>query len=191
MPSTSPSSGLLPSRLARLFLILFAFVALGKGPVGLAAEAGPSHTFAIGDSTFLLDGKTFVVRCGEIHFARVPREYWKQRLQMCHAMGLNTVCVYLFWNFHEPEPGKFDWSGQADVAEFCKLAQSEGLWVILRPGPIPAPNGRWAAYHGSFSTKTASNCGLVTPRSWFQRSAISKRSDESLHPFRSRMAVQF
>ena len=56
-------------------------------------------------------------------------------LKMCKAMGLNTVCAYLFWNKHEPREGQFDWSGQADVAEFCRLAQEEGLWVILRPGP--------------------------------------------------------
>jgi beta-galactosidase len=54
---------------------------------------------------------------------------------MCRAMGLNTVCVYLFWNFHEWEEGSYDWSGPADVAEFCRLAQAESLWVILRPGP--------------------------------------------------------
>lgn len=91
--------------------------------------------FIIGESEFLLDDKPFVIRCGEIHFPRVPREYWRHRLRMCHALGLNAVCVYLFWNFHEWEEGRFDWSGQADVAEFCRLAQEEGLWVLLRPGP--------------------------------------------------------
>jgi beta-galactosidase len=50
-------------------------------------------------------------------------------------MGLNTVCAYLFWNQVERERGRFDWSGQADAAEFCRIAQEEGLWVILRPGP--------------------------------------------------------
>jgi beta-galactosidase len=65
----------------------------------------------------------------------VPAEYWRQRLQMAKAMGLNTVCAYLFWNQIEFQPGKFDWSGQANVMEFCRIAQQEGLWVILRPGP--------------------------------------------------------
>ena len=97
--------------------------------------AKPAHTFAIGDENFLLDGQRFQIRCGELHFARVPREYWRHRLQLMKAMGLNTVCAYLFWNFHEWEPGKFDWSGQADAAEFCRIAQQEGLWVVLRPGP--------------------------------------------------------
>ncbi len=94
-----------------------------------------AQTFAIGEKDFLLDGKPLEIRCGEIHFARVPREYWRHRLQLCRAMGLNTVCAYLFWNYHEWEPGKYNWSGQADVAEFCRIAQQEGLWVILRPGP--------------------------------------------------------
>ena len=100
-----------------------------------AAEAVPKHTFAIGTNDFLLDGQRFQIRCGEIHAPRVPREYWRHRLQMARAMGLNTVCAYLFWNMHEPRPGQFDWSGQADAAEFCRIAQQEGLWVILRPGP--------------------------------------------------------
>ncbi|HEY3755446.1 MAG TPA: beta-galactosidase family protein [Opitutaceae bacterium] len=100
-----------------------------------AAAQTAEHTFAIGTQSFELDGKPFVIRCGEIHFARVPREYWRQRLQMCRAMGLNAVCVYLFWNFQEREEGHFDWTGQADAAEFCRLAQQEGLWVVLRPGP--------------------------------------------------------
>jgi beta-galactosidase len=93
------------------------------------------HSFAIGENDFLLDGQRFQIRCGEIHAPRVPREYWRHRLQMSKAMGLNTVCAYLFWNMHEPKPGQFEWSAQADAAEFCRIAQEQGLWVILRPGP--------------------------------------------------------
>jgi beta-galactosidase len=102
--------------------------------INLPAQT-PLHTFAIGTNDFLLDGKKIQIRCGEIHAARVPKEYWRQRLKLAKAMGLNTVCAYLFWNLHEPKPGEFNWSGQADDAEFCRLAQEEGLWVILRPGP--------------------------------------------------------
>ena len=100
------------------------------------ANAGvASHTFVIGTNDFLLDGARFQIRCGEVHAARVPVEYWRNRLQMAKAMGLNTVCAYLFWNQIEPTPGEFDWRGQADIEEFCRIAQEEGLWVILRPGP--------------------------------------------------------
>ena len=96
------------------------------------AFGGPTdstrHSFAIGENDFLLDGLRFQIRCGEVHAPRVPREYWRHRLQMSRAMGLNTVCAYLFWNMHESRPGQFEWSGQADAAEFCRIAQEQGLW---------------------------------------------------------------
>ena len=115
-------------------LLLAAALSLGAG-VAHAQPAAAKHTFVIGTNDFLLDGRTFQIRCGEIHAPRVPPEYWRHRLQMARAMGLNTVCAYLFWNLHEPRPGEFNWSGGADVAQFCRIAQEEGLWVILRPGP--------------------------------------------------------
>jgi beta-galactosidase len=119
-------------RAARFLLPIFALLSLQGTPLAHAAE---SSTFAIGDSDFLLEGKPFLIRCGEMHFARIPRQYWAHRLRMARAMGLNTVCAYLFWNVHEPEAGQFNFSRDADVAEFCRLAQAEGLRVILRPGP--------------------------------------------------------
>ena len=111
-------------------LLLGAFAAAS----GLAAVE-KTHTFAVGEEAFLLDGKPFVIRCGEIHFARVAPEYWRHRLQMIRACGFNAVCAYMFWNYHEQEEGKFDFSGDKDVAKFCRIAQEEGLWVLLRPGP--------------------------------------------------------
>jgi len=112
--------------------LLLAGLVLSLAP---SLNAAPAHRFEIGDTDFLLDGQRLQIRCGEIHFARVPREYWRHRLQLARAMGLNTICAYLFWNFHEWEEGKYDWNGQRDAAEFCRIAQEEGLWVILRPGP--------------------------------------------------------
>ncbi|HEX8463120.1 MAG TPA: beta-galactosidase [Abditibacterium sp.] len=100
-----------------------------------AMTAVGAPRFTIGEKDFLLDGKRLQIRCGEIHFARVPREYWRDRLKRCKAMGLNAVCAYLFWNLHEFKQGQYNWTGQADAAEFCRMAQQEGLHVILRPGP--------------------------------------------------------
>ena len=93
------------------------------------------NKFSIGDNDFLLNDQPLQIRCGEIHFARVPRAYWRHRLKMIKALGFNAVCAYLFWNFHELRPGQFNWDEQADAAEFCRLVQEEGLWVVLRPGP--------------------------------------------------------
>jgi len=118
----------------QVFFTLLVAVLLPGCAIG-QPTATAKHTFTIGTNDFLLDGQRFQIRCGEIHAPRVPREYWRHRLQMAKAMGLNTVCAYLFWNMHEPSSGEFDWSGPADAVEFCRIAQSEGLWVILRPGP--------------------------------------------------------
>jgi len=101
----------------------------------LPAQAQATARFTIGPNDFLLDGKPLQIRCGEMHFSRVPREYWSHRLKTIKAMGLNSVCAYLFWNYHEWREGTYDWAGQRDAAAFCRLAQQEGLWVILRPGP--------------------------------------------------------
>ena len=80
-----------PLPLALSFLMAGASVVIaGTNHVGVA------HTFIIDTNDFRLDGRPFQIRCGEIHAARVPREYWRHRLQMARAMGLNTVCAYLF-----------------------------------------------------------------------------------------------
>ena len=99
------------------------------------AQVKQAGTFVAADNTFLLNGKPFLVRAGEIHFPRIPREYWEQRIQMCKAMGMNTICIYLFWNFHEQQPDKFDFTGQKDVAEFVRLVQKNGMYCMVRPGP--------------------------------------------------------
>ncbi len=120
--------------LKRVLFSLFLIGSLISGTTSCQSKQ-PTHTFEIGKNDFLLDSVPFQIRCGEMHFARVPKEYWRQRLQMAKSMGMNTICAYLFWNYHERTPGEFTWDGQADVVEFCKIAQEEGLWVILRPGP--------------------------------------------------------
>ena len=91
--------------------------------------------FAVGQGTYLLNGKPFVVKAAELHYPRIPRPYWDQRIKLCKALGMNTVCLYVFWNAHEPQPGQFDFAGQNDLAEFCRLCQANGMYVILRPGP--------------------------------------------------------
>ncbi len=100
-----------------------------------AAAKTPAHSFVAGHGQFLLDGKPFQIISGSMHYERIPRAYWRDRLRMAKAMGLNTITTYVFWNWHEPEPGVYDFSGNRDVAEFVREAQQEGLYVILRPGP--------------------------------------------------------
>ncbi|WP_460130173.1 exo-beta-D-glucosaminidase [Thermococcus prieurii] len=95
--------------------------------------------------TYLLDGERFQVYGGTLQFFRVPRESWKERLERMKRHGLNTVDTYVAWNWHEPEKGKFDFTGethpQRDLIGFLELADKVGLKVIIRPGPYIC--GEW------------------------------------------------
>ena len=91
--------------------------------------------FTVGNKTFLLNGEPFVVKAAEVHYPRIPQAYWDHRIKMCKALGMNTLCIYVFWNIHEQREGQFDFTGNNDVAEFCRLAQKNGMYVIVRPGP--------------------------------------------------------
>ncbi len=105
-------------------------------PAVHAAIAAARHTFTFSPTDFLLDGKPYQMGSGEMHPARIPAEYWRHRIQMTRAMGLNTIAAYIFWNYHETSEGRFNFAtGNRDIARFIRIAQEEGMWVILRPGP--------------------------------------------------------
>uniref|UniRef100_A0A9J8ASR0 Si:dkey-224e22.2 n=1 Tax=Cyprinus carpio carpio TaxID=630221 RepID=A0A9J8ASR0_CYPCA len=88
------------------------------------------------DSThFTLDGAPFRILGGSIHYFRVPRAYWRDRLLKLKACGLNTLTTYVPWNLHEPERGVYLFQEELDLEAYIRLAGELGLWVILRPGP--------------------------------------------------------
>jgi len=107
-------------------------------------QAQDRHNFSLGKHDFLLDGKPFRIISGEMHPARIPREYWRHRIRMAKAMGCNTIAVYVFWNYLEESPGRWDFhSGNHDIAAFIRLCQAEGMWVLLRPGPYVCAEWDW------------------------------------------------
>ena len=112
---------------------------------GMRVELSPdggAHRFELSERQFLLDGKPLVIRSGEMHPIRIPREYWRHRIRMAKAMGLNTISLYLMWNALESEPGVFDLAtGRRDFARFIRVCAEEGMWVYLRPGPYSC--GEW------------------------------------------------
>ncbi|XP_042707860.1 beta-galactosidase-1-like protein 2 isoform X2 [Chrysemys picta bellii] len=87
------------------------------------------------DSEFRLEGMPFRILGGSMHYFRVPKEYWRDRMVKMKTCGLNTLTTYVPWNLHEAATGKFDFSGNLDLEAFLTLAAEVGLWVILRPGP--------------------------------------------------------
>ncbi len=116
-----------------VLLITFIFSVLFNFPSGAQQT---KHTFGFRGQSFVLDGKPFRIIAGEMHPARIPKEYWRHRIQMAKAMGCNTISAYLFWNYFEKEPGIFDFkTGNRDIAEFMRIVKEEGMWLLLRPGP--------------------------------------------------------
>ena len=126
----------------RTFLAGSAAVAAATG---LAARAMPALAaaprFTTAGDQFMLDGKPFQVLAGEMHYPRIPRASWRDRLKKLKALGLNTLTSYVFWNAHEAQKGVYDFSGNLDVVAWIRMAQEEGLWVNLRPGPYIC--GEW------------------------------------------------
>ena len=132
-------------RIALIFPALL-LCALGLRCCVVLAAQDSQRSFKVEDGQFRLDGKPFQIISGEMHYARIPREYWRSRLKMARAMGLNTITTYVFWNVHEAKQGQYDFSGNSDIAEFIREAKQEGLYVILRPGPYACAEWEFGGY---------------------------------------------
>eukprot|EP00931_Biecheleriopsis_adriatica_P115647 TRINITY_DN91414_c0_g1_i1.p1 TRINITY_DN91414_c0_g1~~TRINITY_DN91414_c0_g1_i1.p1 ORF type:complete len:666 (-),score=75.36 TRINITY_DN91414_c0_g1_i1:451-2388(-) len=92
-----------------------------------------ARSFNIENDAFVKDGEPIKLRSGSLHYFRVPKAYWRDRMQRMRALGLNSITAYVAWNFHEEVEGNI--TRLSDVTDFLDIAQSEGFLVILRPGP--------------------------------------------------------
>jgi beta-galactosidase len=90
---------------------------------------------ANGGSYFVINDRPTFLASGEIHYARLPRELWKDRLLRAKAMGFNTIQTYVMWNAHEGTEGHFDFSGNLDLDAWLSLIQECGMYAVVRPGP--------------------------------------------------------
>ncbi|XP_067909987.1 beta-galactosidase-1-like protein 2 [Heterodontus francisci] len=84
---------------------------------------------------FQLEGNKFLILGGSMHYFRVPRAYWTDRMLKMKALGLNTLTTYVPWNLHEPQKGIYNFKDNLDLVAYLRLASDLDLWVILRPGP--------------------------------------------------------
>lgn len=93
------------------------------------------NEFLIAKNNFFLNGEPIRIVSGAMHYFRVPREYWRDRLLKIKACGFNTVETYCAWNLHEPQESKFDFSGMLDLGAYLDLINELGMYAIVRPGP--------------------------------------------------------
>lgn len=109
-------------------------------------KSNKKNSFAITGGEFVYNGKPIQIHSGEMHYARIPHQYWRHRMRMLKGMGLNTVATYVFWNAHEVAPDTWDFSGDKNLAEYIRIAGEEGLHVILRPGPYTCAEWEFGGY---------------------------------------------
>lgn len=123
---------------------------------------------------------------GEMHYARIPHEYWRDRLRLARAMGLDTTSTYVFWNKHEPRPGIYDFTGENDVAAYVRTAQEEGLDVILRPGPYVCAEWDFGGLPAwlleqDVPVRTLHESYMKPVRAWLQRLGAELASLQRVH----------
>jgi len=95
---------------------------------------------------FRINGKPTFIAAGEMHYARIPRELWRDRIWRVKQMGFNCVQMYVFWNAHEPKEGQWDFSDNLDLDAWLSLIQEMGMYAIVRVGPYSC--AEWE--HGGF-----------------------------------------
>lgn len=99
------------------------------------AQAAATSSISWQNNYFVVKGKPVVVSAGEIHYARVPRELWRERLVKMKRAGYNTVSTYVFWNAQEPAPGVFELGDNLDLDAWLTAIEDVGMYAIVRPGP--------------------------------------------------------
>ncbi|KAI1857182.1 uncharacterized protein JN550_013419 [Neoarthrinium moseri] len=134
--------------------IYFGFLVLACAAFASSQLTGPSQTlsaspaaFTYNNDSFLLKGEPYTIIGGQMDPQRIPYQYWRDRLSKARAMGLNTIFSYIFWNNLEPNQGAWvSEDPQNEVAEYFKIAQEEGLYVVLRPGPYICGEHEWGGF---------------------------------------------
>ncbi|EOD01202.1 beta-galactosidase [Caldisalinibacter kiritimatiensis] len=87
----------------------------------------------------MINGHERMLYGGELHYFRVPREEWRNRIQKIKEAGCNMISTYIPWIWHEQEEGKIDLTGytraERDLNSFLKLLYEENVYCLVRPGP--------------------------------------------------------
>lgn len=118
-------------------------------------------------------GKRMQIISGVVHFFRLPRASWRDRLEKAAAMGCNCIESYIFWNLTEPEKGRFRLEDNLDFEAFFRMAGELGLHVIVRPGPYTCSecdNGGlpwWLMNHPEMEVRRSNKPFLDAVRSYW------------------------
>ncbi len=108
--------------------------------------------------SLIIDGKRELILSGAMHYPRSTPAMWPEILRESKRAGLNCIDTYAFWEAHEPQQGRYNFSGRYDLGRFLDACQNEGLYVILRIGPYVCAEWNFGGLPWWLITKK----GLVT-----------------------------
>jgi hypothetical protein len=106
------------------------------GGLNLGGSNPAGDKIAFNNYYMEVDGKPFIPIMGEIHFSRLPHQYWEEQILKMKAGGINVIATYVFWNMHEAKEGVFEWSGNLDLRKFLELCRKHNLYALVRIGPF-------------------------------------------------------
>lgn len=107
-----------------------------EGQLDLGGTDGKGGSITVNNRYIVRDGRPFIPVFGEFHYGRYDRSQWEQEIMKMKAGGISVISTYVFWNLHEPEEGRFVWSGNLDLRHFVELCAKYGIYVIVRVGPF-------------------------------------------------------
>ncbi len=115
--------------------------ALGCAQPASAADWGASSLVEQnGASVLTVEGKPFFLYGAAFFYERLPRSLWRRSMLHLRELGINTLDLYVPWNWHELADGDFDFDGHTsprrDLHEVQRLARELGFKIVLRPGPV-------------------------------------------------------
>lgn len=122
------------------FLLMFVLslsMVSAQGTFRFGTSATPEgKTLLVDSKGLILDGKHIIPVMGEIHYSRVPESEWRREIRKMKAGGINIISTYIFWIHHEPEEGKWNWSGNHNLRRFVRICAEENVMLVLRLGPF-------------------------------------------------------
>jgi hypothetical protein len=86
-----------------------------------------------------IEGVDTFIFSGTMHYFRVDKSEWRDRLLKMKEAGFNAVETYIPWNWHEREMpssvNDFSKIDLSDFEDFISMAEDLGFYLIVRPGP--------------------------------------------------------
>ena len=116
-----------------------------------------------------VDGAPFFIHSASFFYYRIPRDQWEALLRIYRSDGINTIDLYIPWNWHEPKEGELDFDGHTnprrDLRTLLAVITQQGFKLIARPGPEILNEWRHGGYPGWLLERPEYK---MNPADWFE-----------------------